>query len=540
MTLENKELILRINNFEKSFGGKVLFEKSNLNIHVGDKITLLGQNGVGKTTFVRCVIGEEDYYGDIELTLGIRLAMMEQEKSFENSPKTFSDYLEDKKSKLLEKQAIYEAKFADPKVYEDTIKYEKLLLDYGKIQSRCETNIDEIKIKEILTELGFEMEDYDKPIYSLSGGQKIKLRLAEITSRDADFFILDEPTNHLDFNSINWLENRIKTSNKSFLIISHDRHFVNLISNRIIEIEEQKFENYDCTYNNYVIRRKNRHEALKKKFDSVDREKKRLKKSEEEKRKWAHLVGSKKMKIQADNIKRRSDNLGEHSNPDDFNDNYTLKFLEGSFSGNNVFKGTEISKKFGELEILKEISFCIENKERIVILGKNGCGKSTLLKMFALRDTNYEGTLKFGSELKIGYLDQEFKDLNPKQTVMNFLWEADQNLMEHHIISYLIKFGFEFSRINDKIEKLSGGEKTRISLVKLMLSKYDVLLLDEPTNNLDIELIESLETALNEFNGTIVFVSHDRRFIDKVAKKIFIIKNKTLEILDGNYKRFSK
>lgn len=539
MTNSNKELILRINDFGKEFGNKILFENSNLLIHKGDKITLLGQNGVGKTTFVKCVAGDGDYQGEIELSPDIKIAIMEQEKSFENIPETFSDYLENKKNKLIEKQSIFEEKFADPGVYEDAIAYEKLMDDYSKIQSRCETNIDEIKIKNILTELGFEMEDYNKPIYSLSGGQKIKLRLSEVLSRNADFSILDEPTNHLDFNSIKWLENKIKKSAECFLIISHDREFVNSISNKIVEIEEQKFETYDCTYNNYVIRRKSRHEALKNKFDSVEREKRRLKKSEEEKRKWAHLVGSKKMKIQADNIKRRSDALGDHSNPEDFNDNYMLKFLDGNFTGKQVFKVSNLSKKFGEIEILKDISFCVENKDRVVILGKNGCGKSTLLKMFALIDIEYEGSIKFGNELKIGYLDQEFKNMDPKQTVMDFLWEADQNLMEHHIISYLIKFGFDFSRINDKIEKLSGGEKTRISLVKLMLSKYDVLLLDEPTNNLDIELIESLEKALVEFSGTIVFVSHDRRFINTVAKKIFLIKNQTLEVLEGNYKKFS-
>ena len=160
--------------------------------------------------------------------------------------------------------------------------------------------------------------------------------------------------------------------------------------------------------------------------------------------------------------------------------------------------------------------------------------------MFASLDTNYEGTKNISPNIEICYLDQEFKDMDPKQTVMDFLWDANQKLMEHHIISYLIKFGFDFSRINDKIEKLSGGEKTRISLVKLMLTPCDVLLLDEPTNNLDIELIESLENALNEFNGTIVFVSHDRRFIDKVAEKIFLIKNKTIEILDAEAYRFSK
>ena len=383
------------------------------------------------------------------------------------------------------------------------------------------------------------MNDYNKPVISMSGGQKIKLRLAEILSRDADFFILDEPTNHLDFKSIKWLEQKIRNTDKTFLLISHDRHFVSVVSNRIVEIENKKFINYDCGFNNFLIRKKKRHEEIKNKFTSVEREKKRLKKSEDEKRKWAHLVGSKKMKVQADNIKRRSDNLGTIDNPDEYNDTYNLHFYNGDFTATQVFKGQNLFKQFPNQVILDNVDFLIEKYERIVLLGKNGIGKSTLLKMFAGHDQDYTGKLQINPDLNIGYLDQEFADMDPKQTVMQYLWEADQSLMEHHVISYLIQFGFDLTRIDNKIEKLSGGEKTRISLVKLMLSRFDVLLLDEPTNNLDVELIESLEKALIDYKGTIVFVSHDRRFIDRVAKKIFIIKDKQIEVLSGEYKKFS-
>jgi ATP-binding cassette subfamily F protein 3 len=532
------EVILRVSNFEKYFGDKDLFDKANLIIHKGDKITLLGQNGVGKTSFIRCIDSDDDYSGDIELSPGISIAFMEQEKSFENIPKTFSHYLEDKKNIILEKLSVYEEQFTDPTLFDDIPRYEKVMEEFGKLQSRSESNIDELKIKEILGELGFEMEDYDKPIYSLSGGQKIKLRIAEVMSSNSDFIILDEPTNHLDFKSIDWLEEKIRESNSTFLIISHDRTFVKYVSNKIVEVEDKKLETYDCTYSNYVIRRDRRHEALKNKYTSVERERRRLKKSEDEKRKWAHLVGSKKMKAVADNLKRRSENLGEHANPDDFTDTFELKFMDSTYMGTNIFKGENLTKSFGNLDILKGIDFTIERNDRVVFLGKNGCGKSTLLKMLAQFDDDHGGGLKMGNNVNIGYLDQEFKNMDPKQSVMDFLWEANQNLMEHHVISHLIHFGFDFSRINDKIEKLSGGEKTRISLVKLLLNKYDVLLLDEPTNNLDIELIEALEKALKKYNGTVVFVSHDRRFINNVAEKIFMIKAGKLEVLNANDHRF--
>ena len=466
---------------------------------------------------------------------------MEQEKVFENSDKTFNEYLEEKKRALVEKQDAIEEQFNDPSVYDDTILYEKLLADYSVIQNRCEKNIDNEKIKEILTAIRFNMQDYDKKISTLSGGQKTKLRIAEALSRDADFFILDEPTNHLDFATIKWLEERIKNTEKTFLVVSHDRFFINTISTKIVEIEASEFQAYTCSYNLYLQRKSQRHEALKNKHISVTREKNRLRKSEEEKRAWAHLVGSKKMKAVADNLKRRAENLGDTVDPATFIENFKLQFLNGPETATNIFKVDNLSKSFideknQEVKILEDVSFTVEKGEKIAILGRNGAGKTTLLKIFAGLDRYFQGDIKTSNNLKIGYLDQEFKDMNKKQKVMEFLWEADQKLMEHDIIGTLIKFGFPMTKINDKLEKLSGGEKTRVSLVKLMLSKCNVLLLDEPTNNLDVELIESLEKAINEYHGTTIFVSHDRRFINQVAQRILLIKDYKIDDMEGTYK----
>jgi len=531
---EIKELILKVSEFSKSFGVDVLFENTELLIHKSDKVSLIGQNGCGKTTFIKCILGEEEYLGNIEINSIAKISVMEQEKIFENSNKTFNQYLEDKKQKLVKKQEEIEEKFNDPNIYDDTILYEKLLLDYSNIQNRSEKNIDEEKIKNILTEINFEMKDYNKTISSLSGGQKTKLRIAETLSKDAEFYILDEPTNHLDFETLYWLEKWVKNSDKTFLIVSHDRYFINRISNKIVEIEDEELISYNCSYNLYKKRKKERHTALQNKYESVAREKRRLKKSEEMKRYWAHLVGSKKMKIQADNMKRRSENLGEHKNPEDFLDNFKLEFKTSGHLQNTIFKADDLSKSFGEHIILDNTNFIIEKGQKIAILGKNGVGKTTLLKILSNIDKNYSGSIKRAPNLEIGYLDQEFENLDKKQKVMEFLWEADSKLMEHEIIGTLIKFGFNIDKINEKLEKLSGGEKTRVCLVKLMLSNCNILLLDEPTNNLDLELIESLENALKDFTGTVLFVSHDRRFINNLAEKLFIIKEKKINILEGN------
>lgn len=533
--MESK-LVLRVHDFEKVFGTEVLFDKTSLIVHEGDKIALLGQNGCGKTTFVRCLLSDEDYGGEIELNLDFSFAVMEQEKVFDESDLTFEEYLKSKRERLIKRREEIEEKFSEPSVYEDSVLYEKILNEHSKLSLRIDTNVDESILKDMLEELGFEMQDYSKKISSLSGGQRTKLRLCEVLCRDADFFVLDEPTNHLDFESIRWLEKRLFYLKKTFIVISHDRYFVNLVSSRIVEIENKKFESYDMSYVSYIKKRDERWAALRHKHYAVDKEKKRLAKSEKEKREWAHLHGSKKLRIQADKLARKSKELGVPPNPDDFEDNYELKFLPGNYSGNMVFKGRDVSKLFGDFSILNNVSFDISSGEKIAILGKNGCGKSTLLKLLCSLESVSAGEFKVADDIKIGYLSQEFFDMDRDMSVMDYLWQADQRLMEHHIIANLIKFGFSLNRINDKIKTLSGGEKTRVSLVRLMLSKCDVLLLDEPTNHLDVQLIESLENALKSFKGTIVFVSHDRYFMNKVAKKLFVIEKGSLTILEGNYR----
>jgi len=241
------------------------------------------------------------------------------------------------------------------------------------------------------------------------------------------------------------------------------------------------------------------------------------------------------MKIQADKLEKKANDLGEPPNPEDFVDKYDINFGSGYSTTATIFNVKDLSKSFSSLKILDNVSFKMKNNDKIAILGKNGCGKTTLIKMLNQQDLDYQGQIQFGQQLKIGYLDQEFKDMDYNQTIIEYIFETDAKLTEHQVIASLIKFGFNKARFKDKIKSLSGGEKTRITLLRLILTNCNVLLLDEPTNNLDVELIESLESALQKFNGLVVFVSHDRMFINKVAKKLFVIENKELKELEGNY-----
>ena len=379
------------------------------------------------------------------------------------------------------------------------------------------------------------MRNYDTKICNLSGGEKNKLRLAEALAVDADLYILDEPTNHLDFITIAWLERRLSQVRKTFLIISHDRFFLSKIATKIVEIEDKHLEIYTCSYENFLVKRKEHLEALAKKYRETETEKKRLNSSMKEKREWAHEHGSKKLRIIADRLERDMNNLDYAPDPEDFIENYKLEFKIAEFNPSTVFRAREIKKNFDEKEIFNESNFEVLRGDKIALIGENGVGKTTLLKIFNGDDVQSSGELKIAQNLQIGYFDQEFKNLNLNQKITDFLWNANPSLKEHEIISTAIKFGISKNKINNKIKTLSGGEKARLSIVSLILKKTNLLLLDEPTNHLDVELIESLEGALNQYKGTIIFISHDRYFIDKVANKIMYLKDREIKIFEGNY-----
>ena len=519
-------MLLRIKNLTKAFGSKTLLQNSDLIIHPNERIALLGQNGTGKSTFLKCITGEEDYEGIIELAPKTKLSSMAQEREFKEENNNFISYLLDKKEKTTKKREAVEAKLGDSEIYTNPDKYSKILSEYEVLCASTTDNIEEVGIKKILKDLKFELEDYDKPIRTLSGGQRTKLRLAESLSKKAALYILDEPTNHLDLATRAWLERYLIRLDATLLIISHDRYFVNKLVKRVLEIQDQKLVSYTGNYTNYLGQRAKYIEILQLNFDNNEREKSRLTASMKEKREWMKKAKSKKLKVQIDHLQKRIDDLPKLNNPKEFETYFDLEFKEAEITPSIIFEGIKLSKSFGTNQVLDSVSFEIRRGDRIALIGANGCGKSTLLKILNSGDD----ALNEGHNLKIGYFDQEFKDMNPKSKIINYL---DNHFgPEHELISFLIKLGFPRDKMQNKISTLSGGEKARLSFARLMLGKYNVLLLDEPTNNIDLEL---LENAMKQFKGTIVFVSHDRLFMDKLATRMFLIENKKIKVLDGKY-----
>lgn len=520
-------MILRVKNFSKSFGSKVLFQDINFLLHKKEKIALLGKNGTGKSTFIRCISGDESYEGLVELEKGLKISVMEQEKEFDSNFASFNNYLTNKKQILLERIKNCEEKLSDPTIYENETSFNRVIQEYELLLARKTEEIEENKIRKILGDLNFTLEDYNQPISTLSGGQKIKLRLAECLAKEVDLYILDEPTNHLDLDSISWLENFLRGLDKTLLIISHDRFFLNKIVNKVVEIEDLHFEVYNGNYEEFKIQREEHLAVVEERFRSIEKERKRLMDSSKEKREWAQVKCSHHLKMIGDELERRANTLPKVTNPEELKKVFKFNFSEGENSGKLIVFANKICKSFSEKKVLTDLNFVVHRGERVVIQGPNGSGKTTFLKILCGLTSQDSGEIQKGINVNIGYFDQELRDLDQNQRVKDFFLNNFPDHKDSVLISYAVRFGFPVDKLRDKIKSLSGGEKARLNLVRLMLKNCNVLVLDEPTNNLDLDLIESFERALQGYSGTIIFVSHDRYFVERLA-------NRKFDLISGN------
>lgn len=523
---------MKITNLEKRYGDKIIFNKANLDLNKGDKVALLGQNGTGKTTLFKCLDGDEFFDGEINFEGN--LAVMEQEKIFDKIDLTFEDYLEQKKQVIQDKISKLEEQMGLPEVYENEKRYHKVLREHEILCSRTKESKEIEKQKNILTSLGYTIEILKKPIVNLSGGQKTALRLTECLSKEADVLLLDEPTNHLDFHSISWLESKIKESNQTIIIVSHDRYFIDEIVNVVVEIENKNLIKYNTNYSKYLKEREHHRELLRKKHESIESKRDRLLESAKEKHKWAHKNGHKGMRITADRLERDANSLPETIDPETLEDRYIFSCRNGIPTGKIVFEIKNLSKSY-DRNIFHNLNINIDKNDRICILGENGVGKTTLLKvMTGLIDAD-SGTIRKSENINIGYFDQEGENLPKNKKVVDYFLDVNDTMADHQIANLAKKFGLDHDLPKKIIKTLSGGEKARLQLMALFSGGYNVLVLDEPTNHLDLELREALEEALKKFTGAIIFVSHDRYFINRVATKIVKLKHNEIKEMDGNY-----
>ena len=529
------DAMISIQNLSKAFERENLFENVNLVIHQKEKIAFVGKNGSGKTTFFNCLAGKESFNGRI-LSSDLKISLMEQEQNFSNLNKTFEVYLNDKKKKLEERKKDLEKEIGNPAIYKDENKFNSLMDEYNLLLTDPSFDAEQKNTREMLQQLGIDKKLLNQKIKNLSGGQKTKLRLSECLSKKANLYLLDEPTNNLDLTTREWLENYINLNIENLIVISHDRYFLNKVVEKVWDLENKKIQEWKYKFKEYVNKKKDYLQTLEKRYDAVTKEKERLIESAKVKRQWATVHRSRKLRVLADRLERDAENLEEVDNPFDFLKNINIGFNSKSLHNCAIFRLENVEKKF-EKVLFKDVNQEIYFGEKVCVIGENGTGKSTFLKMLIGEIESSKGEIYRRKDVKIGYFDQELENIDREQTVMDF-FVSETGKDAHQLISRLLRYGFEKESFQKKIKHLSGGEKGRLNILRIALEKNSILILDEPTNNLDIYLVESLEKALKEFEGTIVFVSHDRSFMDNVATRILQIKDRKITSFRGNYSEY--
>lgn len=524
--------MIQLKNISVTFGRQNLFSNASLIIQEGEKLALIGQNGAGKTTLLRCLTGEIEYEGEIEIDG--KLSFLEQESQFDVTEGSFEDYLLEKKQKIKDKISKIEDSLAHEEVVNDEELFQRKIAEHVKLTSLLEADVESKKLYYYLDELDLDHSLMKSPIRKLSGGEKTKFRLAECLAREADYYIFDEPTNHLDISTIKKLESFIKEL-KSCIIISHDRYFLKRVTNKVIEIENKQWNVYNENFGNFIIEKERRHDLLRKQFKENEKKRKKLLDSAKEKRRWASISRNKRFIVMAERLEREAANIPVVDRPDEFKSYFSISFPEGTRAGSEALTIKDLSFNFQERQLFKDVNLEVMKGEKWAIVGDNGSGKSTLLKLIAGILKPKSGIIQLGNNINFGYFDQQLSNLDFEKSIFENLELLSPGLYKQDLFEMAGKFGLDVKSLDKELGKLSGGERARFNLLRLTRQECNVLFLDEPTNNIDAELITSLEDALIEFSGTLIFVSHDRYFIDKLAKRLIVIEDNSLTTKMGNY-----
>ena len=529
--------VISVSNLAKEYPGKEIFSGLSFNLEKGDKAGLVGINGAGKSTLFNILTGNlRADEGKIFIPQEVKVGYLEQILSID-SHMTIYEYclaIFDDMIRLEEEIRELEKKMSQEK---DDEKLAQIMDEYTKKSDLFhQKNGYAIKseLEGTLTAMGFDREDFDKEISVLSGGQKARVELAGLLLEKPDLLLLDEPTNHLDIKAINFLETFIKNYQGTVIIISHDRYFLDATVNKMMVLEYGRLTSYNGNYTSFMTQRKKDRDVYLHQYKSQQKE---IERQEEIIDRLKNLGGSKRKRgiSQSRSRQKLLDKMEKMEKPIELQDTMSLKFSPRIQSGMDVLKVDKLAKSFDYREIFKNISFDIYRNERAAIIGDNGVGKTTLFKIILKEEMPDAGNVKLGQSVNIGYFDQEQKSLNLENTIFDEIREAYPRLTNFEIRSYLAKFMFYDDDVFREISELSGGERARISLLKLMISDCNFILMDEPTNHLDIDSKEILEDAILDFEGTLLIISHDRYFLNKIASKILDMKNDQIDLYLGNY-----
>ena len=526
-------MILQCSHIDKSFVGETVLSDISFHINEQEKAAIVGVNGSGKSTLIKIIMGQLSAdSGDIILSKDTTVGYLAQNQEYA-SDRTILEEMQDAKPEV----GILERKIASLSAQmneADGKELEALIKQFDQAQHR----FDQIngyayqsELVGVLKGLGFENEDFDKKIASLSGGEKTRVALAKMLLTAPDLIILDEPTNHLDLNAIHWLEGYLAQYNGAVLIVAHDRYFLDKIVSKVIEIRQTKSRVYLGNYTEYTKKRQEILDSLQKQYLNQQAE---IKHQEEVIAKLKQFNREKSIK-RAESREKMLDKIERIDKPIEENTKMHLLFTPKIQSGNDVLTVKGLSKRFADHVLFENIDFEIKRGEHVAIIGDNGSGKTTILKMINDLLTPDSGTITLGTNVEIGYYDQEHHVLHMEKTLFEEIQDEYPNMTNTEIRNLLAAFLFTEDDVFKQIKSLSGGERGRVSLAKLMLSDANFLILDETTNHLDIDSKAILENAINHFEGTVLYVSHDRYFINTTAHRILDLTSQTMLNYIGNY-----
>ena len=521
-------IIAQGHDLEKQFGANTLFKNVNFSIDANARIGLIGPNGVGKTTLLKIMTGEEEAtHGEFTINKNIAVGYIAQENALGESKTIWEEMLSVFAPLINMSQKIADLQkkmAASPQNAELLKQYDQLQFDFEQ-QGGYTYQAD---IKSILNGFNFPEATWSKKIGSLSGGEKTRLAFVKLLLRKPPLLLLDEPTNYLDLDTLDWLENYLKSYAGAILVVSHDQYFLDNLATQIFELQFGKLTVFKGNYSAYVAERQLRNRQQE---EAYEKQQEKIKKDEEFIQK--NIVRAKTTK-RAQSRRKQLEKM-DRITPPKHKNKVRINFTSERPSGKEVLILRNLTIGYPGKTMVHDISLQINKGDRVAVIGQNGIGKSTLLKTIMKKLKPQNGAIKYGAALDVGYYDQELQLLDPIKTVIDTVWDRHKTMPERDVRSILASFLFTAKDIDKTVGQLSGGQKARLTLTVLSLEHNNFLLMDEPTNHLDLEAKEVLEKALQDFDGTLLFVSHDRYFINQLANKIVEIKNGVAQVYEGDY-----
>ncbi|KRM16711.1 ABC-F family ATP-binding cassette domain-containing protein [Limosilactobacillus oris] len=526
-------ILLQTNDVERRFGADVLFHNINLQIQEHGRTALVGRNGAGKTTLLKMIAGiTSPDEGTISKAKDLSIGYLAQDQGLDSQNNIWAELDTVFADLHREEQTIHDLEKQLATLDATTDQYGRVMEQYDRLQGDFKKRGGfeyESRMRGILTGFGFGEEYYDTPVNALSGGQKTKLALAKILLQAPNLLILDEPTNHLDMNVLAWLEDYLKSYQGALLVVSHDRYFLGHVVKDVYDLDNRTLRHYTGNYTQFV---QHKQEWLKAEWKHYDQQQKKIAKLEDFVNR--NIVRASTTK-RAQARRKQLEKMERLDRPVTDDQSIHFHFHSEKASGNEVLDVDQLKVGYDDQVLAGPLSFAVRKPHRVGIIGPNGIGKSTLLKTILNKIPAVSGSVKFGANLDVGYYDQEQQQLHADKTVLEEVWDDHPEVPEKDIRSLLGSFLFVGDDVYKVVHELSGGEKARLELTKLSFQPINFLILDEPTNHLDIDSREVLESAINEFPGTVLFVSHDRYFINQVATDILDMRKDGIKHYEGDY-----